>query len=102
MKRNDRKIKGAIYSPYRQIEQTRAEWQRLMSDVVAEGGRRRAEGGETFIQASGGILVAEIYEIVPLANRAGRAARNDDDALAGYKDADGYDNANTAGEESWR
>jgi hypothetical protein len=82
MSRNDRKIKGAIYSPYRQIEQTRAEWQRLMGEAVAAGGRRRAEGGETFIHAVGGLMVAEIWEIVPLADRGGRAAQNDDDALA--------------------
>jgi hypothetical protein len=83
MRRNDRKIKGALYEPYRQIEQTRAEWQRLMSDVTAAGGNRRAEGGETFIHGHGGLLVAEIYEIVPVADRNGYAARNDDDALAG-------------------
>jgi hypothetical protein len=63
--RNDRKIKGAIYNPYRQIEQTRADWQRLMSDAIAAGGRRRAEGGETFIHGAGGHLIGEIWEIVP-------------------------------------
>src|ERR1700678_118260 len=93
MRRNDRKIKGAIYAPYRQIEQTRAEWQRLLTDTIAEGGHRRAEGGETFIHAPGGILVAEIYEIVPVADRAGRAAQNDDDATA--------NNEELAAEESW-
>jgi hypothetical protein len=56
MKRNDRKIKGALYEPYRQIEQTRAEWQRLMGDVIAAGGTRRAEAGETFIHGQGGYL----------------------------------------------
>lgn len=81
--RNDRKIKGAIYSPYRQIEQTRAEWQRLMSDAIAAGGKRRAEGGETFIHGNGGHLVGEIYEIVPVSDRAGRAAQTDDDTMAG-------------------
>jgi hypothetical protein len=85
-KRNDRKIHGAIYAPYRQIEQTRAEWQRLLADTITEGGHRRAEGGETFIHASGGVLIAEIYEIVPVADRAGRDAQNDDDARAAEMD----------------
>ena len=87
MSRNDRKIKGAIYSPYRQIEQTRAEWQRLMGAAIDAGGRRRAEGGETFIHMADGWLLAEIYEIVPAADRSGRAAQTDDDALAGEEAA---------------
>lgn len=97
MSRNDRKIEGALYEPYRQIKQTRAEWQRLISDVLAAGGKRRAEAGETFIHGKGGLLVAEIYEIVPAKDPGINASKEsfdralsqlNDDAVAGEGDED--------------
>lgn len=47
------------------VEKTRAEWQALIAQTIAAGGRRRFEKGETFIHGRDALLIAEIYANVP-------------------------------------
>lgn len=55
-------IPGADYVPkYKPAWRTRAQWDQLLLDVLAEGGRRRVEYGETFMHDAQGHLVHEVY-----------------------------------------
>ena len=57
-------IEGFDYTAHEPISLTRADWQTRIANTVDAGGRRRAEGGETFIHGPNGRLTAEIYAIV--------------------------------------
>ena len=55
-------INGFTYVPSRrEAAWTRQEWQARMGKVLAAGGRRRVENGETFVHGPDGKLELEIY-----------------------------------------
>ena len=58
-------IKGYCYASGKAMELTRAEWRARLQEVLKLGGFRRAEGGETFAHDSKGIIVFEVYTILP-------------------------------------
>jgi hypothetical protein len=48
------------------VSTSREQWVQLLEQVVATGGRRRVEKGETFAHDSHGTLLFEIYANIPL------------------------------------
>jgi len=57
-------IEGFDYTTHQPLSLTRADWQTRIATALDAGGRRRAEGGETFIHGSNGRITAEIYATV--------------------------------------
>ena len=58
-------IPGFDEVTHQPVEKTRTEWQALMAQAIAAGGRRRVEKGETFIHGPDALLIAYIYANVP-------------------------------------
>lgn len=54
----DYRIPGPVSHP-------RAEWVRMLREAIAHGGFRRAEWKETFAHGKDGLLLFEVYAIVP-------------------------------------
>lgn len=62
-------IPGADYVPrYTKAARTRLQWQELIASILAAGGRRRVENGETFVHDAQGLVVHEIYTNIPMPN----------------------------------
>lgn len=59
-------MQGFDYRMQRQVERSRAEWRDELKKVVAHGGRRRHEHGETFGHSAKGLIEFEIYDNVSL------------------------------------
>lgn len=59
-------IKGFDYREQRQVTRSRDTWQNALAALIADGGRRRVEHGETFGHAATGEIAFEIYANVPL------------------------------------
>lgn len=58
-------IDGYCYASGKAMSLTRAEWRERLRSVLKLGGFRRAEHGETFAHDSKGIIVFEVYAIIP-------------------------------------
>jgi len=57
---------GFDYRQQKQLGLTRADWREELRKVVAAGGRRRHEHGETFGHKANGLIEFEIYDNVSL------------------------------------
>ena len=55
------RIKGFDYETDAIVQLTRAEWQHRIAEAIKAGGFRRLVYGDTYVHASGGRLMAEIY-----------------------------------------
>lgn len=58
-------IPGFDYRMNVPIELTRADWRTRLRVVIANGGYRATEKGETFAHGKDGRLVFEVYAIIP-------------------------------------
>ena len=65
-------IEGFDYTTHQRVELTRQQWQAQIATAVAAGGRRRVEGGETFIHGAGARIIAEAYANIPAKNPSAR------------------------------
>ena len=58
-------IPGFDYRKGHAVHMTLGDWRQLMRQIMeAEGGRRRAEHGETFIVSNEGEIIAEAYQVI--------------------------------------
>lgn len=60
-----RVIPGFDYRTQKPAQRTRAEWREDLRAVIKAGGQRRAENGETFAHGKDGLIVFEVYAILP-------------------------------------
>lgn len=65
-------MKGFDYLSGQPVERNVAEWRAALANVMAAGGMRHVEDGETFAKGADGRLVFEVYGIVQPAKPARR------------------------------
>lgn len=59
-------IDGFDYRTGQAVQKSRADWRDALAQVVNAGGRRRVDGGETFAHGKDGLLLFEVYAVVPV------------------------------------
>lgn len=59
-------IKGFDYHKHDVAQLTRREWQERLRAVLASGGKRRVELGDTFAHDKSGKLLFEVYGNIPI------------------------------------
>lgn len=59
--RSSRRLSGFDYVLGKPVERTAAEWRQRLRELVAHGGHRRVDHGETFGHGRGALIEFEIY-----------------------------------------
>jgi hypothetical protein len=59
-------LKGFSYVTHQPMSLTLTQWRGMLSELVAAGGRRRVENGETFGHGKDGLIQFEVYGNVAL------------------------------------
>lgn len=59
-------IEGFDYTTQQQVSKELTAWQELQTEVLAKGGTRRTQKGETFLRNKQCLIVYEIYGVIPL------------------------------------
>lgn len=58
-------MKGFDYTVPQELDQPPAAWRERINQVIADGGHRRVEHGETFAHDKRGALLFEVYGNIP-------------------------------------